>query len=66
MIKITPKKLEKIMFDNFNKKVSYLGVLCEKDMRRSRPKKFCFMEWHDDSVSNITLIQEKHVLGLIN
>ena len=54
------------MFDNFNKKVSYLGVLCEKDMRRSRPKKFCFMEWHDDSVSNITLIQEKHVLGLIN
>ena len=65
MITITSKKLEKVMLDNFNKKVSYLGVLCDNDYKRVKPKKFGFIEWEKNKLKNITVIQEKHVLNLI-
>lgn len=67
MIKLTKKQLEEIMLKNFNKKTTYLGVLCDDRGKRFSPKKFALVEWdEEDRMKALAIIQEAHILKLIN
>ncbi len=67
MIKITSRKLEDIIFKNFNRKVSYLGFLIDNNTyRKIIPTKFVFVEWDkNDNAKKIIIIQQQDILTLI-
>lgn len=68
MIKITTKKLEAIVMENFNKeKVCYLGIMVDKTLRRTKPMKFAFLEWDEnDKMKSLVMVQVAHLKLLIN
>lgn len=67
MIKITSAKLESIMLENFNKNVSYVGVLADKISRIIKPTKFVFIEWdNENKMKSLVTIREMHLIKLIN
>lgn len=66
MIKITSTNLESIMLKNFNKDVSYIGILADKMSRVIKPTKFAFLEWDiENKMKSFVTIQETHLLKLI-
>lgn len=66
MIKITSEKLEEVIMTNFNKKVSYVGVLVDELKRKIDPIKFAFFEWDENNkLKSTVIIREKHLLRLI-
>lgn len=67
MIEITSQKLEEIVLTNFGKNVSYIGIMVDDYLRKIDPIKFAFFEWNENKkMKSMVIIQEKHLLNLIN